>query len=119
MFARGRLNRKPRITYIIERSIKIIIHAAIYIQQGLGLSQDNPTKSMLVINQIQTGVRLYCAIVPGCIGSDRQLISASPVEAQPAILYINKTFRDIRLQPNQNILIFGTFTIFETRTGVK
>ena len=61
---------------------------------------------MLVINQIQTGLRLYCAIVPGCMGSDRQglrlcswvfdleregrrtLISGSPVEAGPAILYI-------------------------------
>ena len=36
-----------------------------------------PTKGMLVINQMQTGLRLYCAwigesIVPGCIGSDRQ-----------------------------------------------
>ena len=83
---------------------------------------------MLVIYQIQTGLRLYCAwiaetIVPGCIGYDRQprfeivlignqnlsyltfssedrqtLISGSPVEAEPTIL--NKTLMDISRQPN-------------------
>ena len=68
----SKLNRIPHITYIIQRSIKIIIYVAIYIQQGLGWWQDNPIKSMLVINQTQTGLRLYCAIVPGCVGSYRQ-----------------------------------------------
>ena len=79
VFFGRKLNCIPHITYIIERCIEIIISVAIYIQQGLGWQdwQDNPTKSMLVINQIQTGLRLYCAwigetIVPGGIESDRQ-----------------------------------------------
>ena len=66
-----------RTLHIIAKNIEIIISVANYIQQRLGWWQDNPTKDMLVINQIQTGLGLYCAwivetIVPGCIGSDRQ-----------------------------------------------
>ena len=77
MFWGCKFNCIPHITYIIERSIEIIISVANYIQQRLGWGQDNHTKGILVINQIQTGLQLYCAwigetIVPGCSGPDRQ-----------------------------------------------
>ena len=62
----------------MDRSIEIIIR--LYMLQFISCKDwgGDRTKSMLVINQIQTGLRLYCAwigetIVPGCIGSDRQL----------------------------------------------
>ena len=94
---------------------------------------------MLVINDIQTGLRLYCAWVgemyldvldlitnqglrlcslvfrTSPIESEdrRTLISGSPVEAEPAILYMQKLDGYIRLQPNQSIMICGDFNFLK------
>ena len=93
---------------------------------------------MIVINQSQTGLQLYCAwigeIVPGCIDliAKQSLRLCSlvfrtfPIESfkvktdEPSFqarwvklslqYYIYKTLTDIRLQPNQHFLICGAFT---------